>query len=545
MPASQPPNSYDNFPYPRLSHKDTHPDRLYTQALLLGLNPPPIQQCRILEIGCASGGNIIPMAYTLPGSKFLGIDISERQIREGQDDIKALGIQNVSLLKMDIKDIEPSFGEFDYILAHGVYSWVSPDVRDKLLSICDKNLSVNGIAFVSYNVYPGWHMIDPIRQMMLYHTRENSDLDLQATRGVELLDFLSKAIPPDTPYGANIQSNYEYLSRDRLRNPKLNKSLLIHDHLSEYNEPVYFYRFIEHVEKHGLQYLCDSELHTDFLSGFQPENREKLLAISHDLVELEQYMDFIRNKRFRRSLLVHKEMEIDRQIKFNQLLKLWIGSSVKPETTSIDISHHTPEKFKGHDEAALTLSNPLSKAAMICMAHWWPAHVPFQKLVEESKALLSALHSKTSQSGEPLPDVHPDEEMVSVLAADLLQAYIYSDSLVEFHACEPPFTLEIERKPLASVWSRHESYIGTMVTNLRHERVDLDIYEIHLLRLLDGNHDREEILTALEENARTGEIVIQEQGQPIKDHQRLREVLSAVLDSKLQQLARAALLMAQ
>ena len=95
------------------------------------MNPPPIDNCRVLEIGCASGGNLIPMAVTLPNSYFVGIDFAERQIADGQQVVAALGLTNVRLLAEDVLQITADFGQFDYIIAHGIYSWVPPEVREK------------------------------------------------------------------------------------------------------------------------------------------------------------------------------------------------------------------------------------------------------------------------------------------------------------------------------------------------------------------------------------------------------------------------------
>jgi methyltransferase-like protein len=381
--------------------------------------------------------------------------------------------------------------------------------------------------------------------MMLYHTRLDTDLIVQATRAKELLDFLTQSVPQDSNYGATLTSHNDYLSNELSWDPELNKSLLIHDHLSEYNDPVYFYRFAEHASSHGLQYLCDAEFHTDFLSGFQPENADILLKMSHDLVELEQYMDFIRNRRFRRTLLVHDNQKIDRQLNVERLFNLWIGSFTKPESATFDLVSNTPVKFEGHDGAVLTLSHPLSKAAMLVLAHRWPEYIPFHILIAEAQAVLAAHINQNSLPDGFLPPGKVTPEQVTLLAADLLKAYIYSDSLVEFHSYAPPFTMRLEERPLASAWARWESITSTRVTNLRHERVDLDIYEIHLLRLLDGTRDRAAIVAGLEGPVKAGEIVIREDNEPIHDLKYRMNVVNAVLDSKLQELARAALLISQ
>src|SRR5262245_38588278 len=128
--------SYDEVPYPNLSHVQSHPDTLATLATLLGLSPAPIEHSRILEIGCASGGNLIPMGLSLPGATLVGIDYSPRQIAAGQAALAGVGVANVTLRDMDIRAVTPELGEFDYIIAHGIYSWVPDEVRGRLLTVC-------------------------------------------------------------------------------------------------------------------------------------------------------------------------------------------------------------------------------------------------------------------------------------------------------------------------------------------------------------------------------------------------------------------------
>jgi cyclopropane fatty-acyl-phospholipid synthase-like methyltransferase len=164
--------SYDEVPYESHPYPQTHPDRLATVAKLLGLNPAMPDKCRVLELGCAGGGNLIPMAYGLPESQFLGVDLSRVQIDQGLEMIKALGLKNIQLRHQSIVDIGPDIGKFDYIICHGVYSWVPTAVQDAILGVCYRHLLPRGIAYISYNTYPGWHMRGMIRHMVSYHARQ-------------------------------------------------------------------------------------------------------------------------------------------------------------------------------------------------------------------------------------------------------------------------------------------------------------------------------------------------------------------------------------
>src|SRR5262249_10252810 len=158
--------SYDDMPYSNNPFYHTHPDCLATVATLFGMTPPPVPRCRVLELGCAAGGNLIPMAFTLPDSRFVGIDLSPRQVATGLAVIDVLGLKNIELKPLSILDVDHGFGQFDSLICHGVYSWVPAAVQDKILTLCAEQLAPNGVAYVSYNIYPGWHVGGMIREML-------------------------------------------------------------------------------------------------------------------------------------------------------------------------------------------------------------------------------------------------------------------------------------------------------------------------------------------------------------------------------------------
>ena len=534
MTQAPPANSYDLAPYPRLSHFFSHHAKAATLARLLGLTPPPAERCRVLELGCASGGNLIPMAVAFPECHFVGLDYSSRQVAEGQADIEHMGLSNITLLQMDLQAVDPGFGQFDYILAHGVYSWVPPAVRDHLLAVCRDNLAPQGVAYVSYNTYPGWHGLDAVRRMMLYHVRETTEPAERAAEARGLLDFLVSATDPADHYGAMLASHNKFLHEEPSGGAD---AYLLHDHLEEVNDPVYFYEFAEHAGRHGLQYLCDADFRMDFLATFPKAKADALLKMSHDIVELEQYMDFVRNRMFRQSLLVHADQPVSRRLGAARLQTLWVGSAARPETGEIELRSGAVEKFIGRDDAKLSTDHPLSKAAMAYLIRRWPATVAFETLVAEAQALLADAQGETASG--PVP---PDQR--EVLAGNLLQAFTVSENLVEFHACAPRYTLDVSGKPRASDWARRQAELGPSVTNLRHERVRLGPLQSHLLRLLDGRRDRTAVLAELEMRVLAGELAARQDDHVVTDPQTNLELLAESLDSNLRELARSALFMA-
>ena len=118
--ASAAATSYDRVPYKSHPFRQSHPDRLAVIATLHGMTPPPIERARVLELGCASGGNLLPIADQFPEGTFLGLDLSSRQIQDGQRLIEQAGLKNVELRHQDILAFDAPPESFDYILCHAV-----------------------------------------------------------------------------------------------------------------------------------------------------------------------------------------------------------------------------------------------------------------------------------------------------------------------------------------------------------------------------------------------------------------------------------------
>src|SRR5262245_34601333 len=149
---------FDQLPYPSMPFAYTQPAHLAALAALYGLEPPRAASARVLELGCASGGNIIPLAARFPQAHFVGIDLSLQHIHAGSQRIRALGLSNIDLRQGDLAEAELAGNTFDYVICHGVFSWVPRAVQTKILHICRTALAPWGIAVVSYNVLPGWHL---------------------------------------------------------------------------------------------------------------------------------------------------------------------------------------------------------------------------------------------------------------------------------------------------------------------------------------------------------------------------------------------------
>ena len=479
--------SYDEAPYPGRAYAHTHPDYMAVLATLLGLNPPPVVDCRVLEIGCAAGANLIPMASNLPRASFVGIDISPRQIADGRRVIDMLGLTNITLLVRDVQEVGDELGQFDYIIAHGVYSWVPAPVRDRLMALTKRCLAPNGVAYISYNTYPGWHVLGAIRDLMLYCTQGLEDPHERAVRALALLDMLAES----DSESANAFNSFIAAYAGRFRSMldclgPLGHAFLLHDALEVVNEPVYFAQFAAHAAQHGLQYLCETEFSMVLPVGLKPETVDAMRSFSKSGIDLEQYMDFLRGRQFRQTLLCHDHLKVRRTLRPERLAGMSVAALMHPASQPVDLAGETPVVFRNLHDVAFTVAAPITKAALLHLAEASPRAVLFKTLVVEAQR-------RAVDGGALLNDVEPSA-LARRLGGDLLRAFATATTLVSFHLHPPAVATHPGERPKATALARLEAQSGAEVTNLYHDVLNLDPFDRYLLQLLDGARDQAAIV---------------------------------------------------
>lgn len=524
--------SYDLVPYPSTPMPASHPDRLATIARLFGLNAPPITNCRVLDVGCGDGANLIPLAYRLSESEFIGIDLSARQIAAAQAVVAELGLKNIKFQVLDLLEAGPELGQFDYIISYGVYSWTPPEVRDKLLALCGQLLTPQGVAYISYNALPGWRMYQPIREMLLYHIREVVEPAQRVAQARAFLDFLAGSAPVLINRLATNQAYSLILEDERKFLSQQSDAYLLHDLLEEINEPVYFHQFADHAARHGLRYLGEADFSTMMASYFLPgQIAEPLREMVKTGLAMEQYLDFLRNRTFRQTLLCRQEVTLDRDLKPERLLGLHVASPSRPEADSVEVHSTTPVKFIGPNGVSLGVEQPLSKAALLLLAQSWPQSISFDTLVRAALAMLNP-------AAPPVYSAATLKNAAEQIGANLLTCYALN--LVKLYTHPPQFVLEPGQYPQASALARLQIRQGRAVTSLSHEVIVLsDDLSYYLLPYLDGQHNRAALLKVLEDLTAQGMVVVDSSNGGSR-----REFLEQALEQCLRQLGQAALLIA-
>ena len=298
-------NSYDDLMYESGAFPQTAINNLEARARLMGLQPAPAANAKVLELGCSMGGNIITQALYYPDAEFIGIDLSGRQVAQGNAIIEKMGLKNVRLVEKDILTVDESFGKFDYIIVHGIWSWVPDAVKDKIFSICRNNLTEHGIAYISYNVYPGWKRQEQLREIMQFSGRDvlEEPLEARTRKGLDALKALAEILENDKGLGGGgklpaiqkiLNHNFYYIA---------------HEYMEAFNDPIYVNGFIEWANRHRLAYIGDTDLHVSFVSWMAEHTRERILALAGgDYIAKEFYSDILSDRQFRRSLLCREEV---------------------------------------------------------------------------------------------------------------------------------------------------------------------------------------------------------------------------------------------
>ena len=515
-------SSYDELPYSCHPVLLAHPDNLACKALLYGLRSPAVETCRVLELGCGTGGNLIPLAQIIPSASFVGIDYAQRQILQGQAIADTVGLKNLQLKAMSLAEVDDQLGEFDYILCHGVYSWVSEENQRNILRIIGQHLAPSGVAYVSYNTYPGWHLRGLIREILCHQMKGTGDPTDQVQKARKYLDFLIQSTPDQKGIYAEI------LRREREILNRTPDTYVFHEHLEELNQPLYFHEFAKRAAEHKLQFVSEANFHAEE-SNFSEDLRAQLNDIARDRIDYEQQLDFLCNGTFRRTLLCHANIALASQPSTMALRQVRIASRARPSRPITDLHSSDAEEFLGTDGETITTTYPLIKAALLCLSEAAPHSLSQDELQIRTNA-------KLSSSPDPIRLLHETE----LLSKAILRCH--KTDLIQLHLFEPATASEISERPMAAPLSRWQAAHQEPISNMRHRLVELNDFERLILSLLDGTLNRDDLCQAAVDHVAKGNMVLQHQGKPVEDKELIAVVVDQSLSETLQKLVALSLL---
>ena len=492
-------DTYDDLPYGSRAVRESHPARLAAVARLFGVRAPSPETARVLELGCAEGGNLLPMAVASPGATFLGVDLSARQVETGEARRLALGLTNVALYVADVATFDPGPGTFDYVVAHGLYSWVPEPVAEAVLSLIGRLLAPRGVAFVSYNTYPGWHLRGLVRDLLVRGTAGAVSPAEQMARARDLLGFVTaNARDRSRAYGEALRDASSQFSR-------FDDGRLFHDWLEGDNRPVWFLDFAARASRHGLAPLADARLAAMPMGRVKPDVDDLLSSRVSGRLEKEELLDVLRNRAFRQTLLVLAPAP----------------GREEPDPAALDHLHFTtelaPVSGSGPGTSFKGLSGSLS------------TDDPF--LVSALRALHEAVPRALSLAA--LSPGSPEELRPSLLRC-------VAAGLVEARAGDIPCSAAAGEAPVASPLARLDAAESPFVTSLAHRNVELDPAARLLLGELDGRRRNEFVPSLAASLVREGLLTTPDGKAPPEAE--ARAAVAGRLDDALTSLARRALL---
>jgi SAM-dependent methyltransferase len=420
----------------------TQPCHLAALAVLHGLEPPAADAANVLELGCASGGNIIPLAARFPKARFLGIDLAQRHVDDGRQRIGALKLTNIELRQGDIAQADLSGERFDYVICHGVFSWAPSAAQAAIFRICRDTLAPNGLAIISYNVLPGWRLRGIVRDICLHHAGSGAPRERVARARRALAEIADAASETDA-YGQMLRS-------EAARCARMPSAYILGEFLAAENAPCHFSDFAERAGRHGLSFLCEADLSASIAGNAQ--------ATAANLLEDEQRKDFVIGRTFRRSVLIRTD-EAGKALfppSADRLRSLNASSRLQPSAA--------------YDDCV--------KRALLRLVDAYPATIALTDLADGAEAarICSALFSLLMQ-GQATASTLP----VKVGHADAERPAVWPLARIEAAARQP--------------W----------LTSLTHEAVPLRALPVELIGHLDGSKDRRTLATlAGEQNLQRG-----------------------------------------
>ncbi|WP_310530900.1 class I SAM-dependent methyltransferase [Novosphingobium sp.] len=502
---------YDLLPYESKPFPMSQPARLGAMAQLFGLEAAPLETARVLELGCAAGGNIIPHAARYPKAEFVGVDLARTQVAAGRSRIKAMGLENIEILCKSFTEIGEELGAFDYIICHGVYSWVPPQVQDAIMKVIRARLSPVGIACVSYNVLPGWRMMQPLRDAFMLAVPDGVDSLGRVAMAREMLTFMAKSSPDKGPYGETIRNWSQRLAN-------LPNDYIAHEFLEECNDPCLVRDFANAAGVHGLGYLGECEFSSMIAENYGSELAEGLRARGGtDLVASEQWLDILTGRTFRQSLLIAGERMGG------------VNRALTPE--SIERLHFVlPSNGvlkRDGDITTFSLADGRSITSTFTNVG-----MMFEKMTANHPGS-SSLDSLTDGA-----DDQARAEMRDALYRMAMSGMLFLQSEPVGCSTKPG------DKPVASPVARADAEAGTAyTTNARHESVALDAGALVLLPLMDGAHDTKDLEEALLEAAQDGILNFARDGAAVTEANALKALVAEHLPNSILGITGAALLL--
>jgi methyltransferase-like protein/cyclopropane fatty-acyl-phospholipid synthase-like methyltransferase len=487
---------YDQVPYASYCYPETDLGRILAVASLFKSQKVAPSELSVLEIGCATGANLLPMALRYPKATFLGLELSHSQVGLANQAKEILDIANVSFEAISILDKTLAEQKFDIIIANQFYSYVSQESRDRLFDICKSNLAQNGVALVTYNTMPGWHVNQTVRDMMMFHSSQFESPADKVRESRNMLQFvINNLMSPKSVYS-------DLLTEQNVQLSDVDNNYLFHEYIDGLNEPCYFHEFMTAANAFGLNYLADMDLPTMFIGNQSAEAQETLKALPN-IIQQEQYVDFLSNRRYRRTLLVKEEAPITRALASLDLPEIYLDPKYAIAASASVSNLDSIESLDLVDiygsGATITLTGEIPSLCYLALARNHPMPMTNSEICD------AVCRMK--------PDL--DKDAVTGSWNVLSLEYLFR-GLVNISTHKPDLVTKVSTYPNVFQPAVEQAKTNAKVPNIKHQMIELSGEQRVILQLANGKNTIDEIIIAVKKSIDQGEMAIALDGNKIE-----------------------------
>lgn len=460
----QPVFSYDRVAYPSPVLESLTPDRLRASALLHGYNPPEATTASVLEIGCGDGVGLVAWASTAPTARIVGFDLSPIAVAKGKELAEAAGFTNVDLHVGDILTYPRDGEKFDYIVCHGVLSWVPEPVRAALLDLIAAKLAPGGIAYVSFDCLPGAAQKAALVPFLRSRVAETDDPMVAMKEAATVIDMINRSLRPDS----KMRDHIDFVMQIML-NTKA--GYFYHDWLAEHYRPIDLRQLIADSAAHGLKIAGSAANYDLDVPDLDDEAKAMLDSFGDDHGARLLAIDLLRGPSiFHRELFVRTDAPPPPVT--DGYKAVTYGFEGSREDTQTEAGPVT--RYFLSDTFSVTINTARSRAVLDLLYLNQPAEFTYDEILEHTK-------------------VDPDW-----LRSTLFE--LCRNNFIVTRSTPAPFTLEPGERPVAAPLVRAMADRGERIIAHRSADVEADKLETRLLfALSDGTRTRTEIAVAMSE----------------------------------------------
>ncbi len=473
-PEQRDDSTYAMVHYPGSVAPWTAPEHLALCSAWHGGPSPRRTSFRLLELGCGDGTNLLSLAFYNAGSTFVGIDSCRVTLQRARAAAREIGLENVEFELGDVRKVDATVHTpYDYVIAHGLYSWVPDLAREAILRLCYSVLAPSGLAYVSYNAQPGWANRGLVRQALLRSSEvRDAPLEHKAERARQVARRLLEDLPSrEYAFAALLTEELE-----RVRDGE--RFYVLHEYLAEFNEGFWLRDFVERSGLHGLAYVGDAQF-SSWQGHVPAEVRETVNRRTPDCVERAEMIDLLCNRYFHASVMCRDDAPRETSDHEEFVEQMEIASCLRCESDLLDLSDGVVERFVGSGGIEVKLDAAITKAAVIRLAARWPVGEKFYTLFAAATAMVSTYSSP------------PSIDNRSRLLRELLT--LLETGQLHLYACESTVLHHCSEHPLAHSLARFEAARGLALSTAHHMTIRLDPDVLALICMMDGTRSRTDL----------------------------------------------------